>query len=494
MSILETVINKTNIYLLNMPKTIRKQYGQFFTSYETAVYMATLFNISNLNGCISILDPGAGSGILSIALLERINECSFKSVKLVCYENDDNILPLLKDNLDYVKQKVSFQLTYEIRDENYILDNEVDYNGKIGADPDPLKFDIIIGNPPYKKIPKDAVEAYAMPDICYGAPNLYFLFTEMAVFNLKTEAEMVYIIPRSWTSGAYFNAFRQKLFSECVIEHMHLFVSRDKVFENESVLQETMIIKLRKTCQKPKYITITTTNSNKDFSEITSFQAPYDTVVCGKDKYVYLVTNAKEVETLRQLNQWNDTLPSLGLKMKTGLTVDFRNREALRDNAEDMAVPLFYSQHIQSGKVIFPIGKEHEYLVTEQSGLLQKNANYLFVKRFTAKEEHRRLQCGVYLSRKHPNYKMISTQNKINFIDGLKELSECVVYGLYVLFNSTMYDSYYRILNGSTQVNSTEVNSMPVPPMSTIESMGKELIAKRDMSEESCDMILRSYL
>lgn len=57
-----------------------------------------------------------------------------------------------------------------------------------------------------------------------------------------------------------------------------------------------------------------------------------------------------------------------------------------------------------------------------------------------------------------------------------------------------MYDSYYRILNGSTQVNSTEINSMPVPPMMTIEAMGKELIAKRDMSEESCDMILRSYL
>ena len=142
---------------------------------------------------------------------------------------------------------------------------------------------------------------------------------------------------------------------------------------------------------------------------------------------MYLVTNVQEVETLRQLNQWDDTLLSLGLKMKTGLTVDFRNREALRDDAEDTAVPLFYSQHIQSGKVIFPIGKEHEYLVTNQVGLLQKNSNYLFVKRFTAKEEHRRLQCGIYLSRKYPNYRQISTQNKINFIDGLKGLSECVV-------------------------------------------------------------------
>ena len=197
---------------------------------------------------------------------------------------------------------------------------------------------------------------------------------------------------------------------------------------------------------------------------------------------------------LRKMGRWKCTLPQIGLKMKTGVTVDFRNREALRDKAEENAVPLFYAQHIQNGKVRFPIGKEHEYLCTRQAGLLQKNKNYLFVKRFTAKEEHRRLQCGVYLSRKNPGYAQISTQNKLNFIDGMRELSECTVYGLYVLFNSTLYDLYYRILNGSTQVNSTEVNSMPVPPIETIESMGKELLRMHDMSEAACDRILESYL
>ena len=98
------------------------------------------------------------------------------------------------------------------------------------------------------------------------------------------------------------------------------------------------------------------------------------------------------------------------------------------------------------------------------------------------------------LARKHPEYEEISTQNKINFICGQHELSECVVYGLYVLFNSTPYDCYYRILNGSTQVNSTEINSMPVPPMNTIEAMGKALIRSKDMSEASCDNILRSFI
>lgn len=110
------------------------------------------------------------------------------------------------------------------------------------------------------------------------------------------------------------------------------------------------------------------------------------------------------------------------------------------------------------------------------------------------KEEQRRLQCGVYLAKKFPTYKAISTQNKINFITGLQGLSDCLVYGLYVVMNSTLYDNYYRILNGSTQVNATEINSMPIPPLTCIENMGKELIKLKDMSEENCDKILRKFM
>ena len=438
-------------YIDHMPKSKRKKYGQFFTSKETAAFMAGLFSIPEGRTSLSILDPGAGSGILSVALLERLeSNAEIDTIELVCYENDSNIVDLLHSNLEWVCNHTTKKVSFRIVADNYILSQMLDYNSMLGANPDADKFDMVIGNPPYMKIAKDAPEATAMPDVCYGAPNLYFLFAAMSMFNLKEDGE--------------------------------------------SVLQETIIIKAKKTQSKPNTITITTTQSNADFSNRTVFEAPYSTVVNGDASYVYLVTSTEEVQTLNELNRWTDTLPDVGLKMKTGLTVDFRNREALRDSAEDDAVPLFYSQHIQDGKVVFPAGKEHEYIVTEQRGLLQENTNYLFVKRFTAKEEHRRLQCGVYLARKHPEYAEISTQNKINFISGLRELSECVVYGLYVLFNSTLYDSYYRILNGSTQVNSTEINSMPVPPMNTIEAMGKELIRVRDMSEATCDNILRSYI
>lgn len=492
---IDLVMQATNDYIAQMPKSQRKKYGQFFTSKNTAIYMAGLFTLDSSKRDISILDAGAGSGILSAALVERLQIYQgLKRIRLVCYENDPNVIDLLKQNLSIIQENSTIPIEVEIREDNYILSQTADYNGMLDANPNPEKFDLVIGNPPYKKIGKDAPEALSMPDVCYGAPNLYFLFAAMGLFNLKDDTEMVYIIPRSWTSGAYFRQFREKFLREGALEHIHLFESRDKVFSEESVLQETIIVKVKKTALKPETITITSTDNSDDFSNVQTMIVPYNTVVSGPESYVYLVTDEEEASTLNRLNRLQDTLPSLGLRMKTGLTVDFRNWEDLRDFSEDDTVPLFYAQHIQEGKVVFPVGKEHEYIKTNQPGLLQRNTNYLFVKRFTSKEEHRRLQCGVYLADQHPGYAVISTQNKINFVSGLKELSERLVYGLYVLFNSTIYDCYYRILNGSTQVNSTEINSMPVPPMSTIEAMGEELIKSNDMSEFACDRILRSYI
>ncbi len=492
---LEKIIELTNLYIESMPKKERKKYGQFFTSMETARFMAGLYEKPTEKFCVTVLDAGAGSGILSCAFVEWIEQFdTIKEIELVCYENDENVLGLLRENLEYCKRHSIKKVSYRILTENYITSQFLDFNDMIGGNPNPSKYDYVIGNPPYMKIPKDAPEAAAMPEVCYGAPNMYFLFAAMGLFNLKDDGEMVYIIPRSWTSGAYFKRFRQYFLKESRLEHIHLFVSRDKVFDKENVLQETLIIKVRKTNISPAQVKITSSKSNKDFDGITSLTVPYSLVVSGEDYYVYLVTDEKEVSVLERLQKFSQTLPDIGVKMKTGLTVDFRNRDVLRDEEEDGAIPLFYSQHIKQGMVHFPIQKEHEYVVTDQRGLMQDNKNYLFVKRFTAKEEHRRLQCGIYLAKNYPQYTKISTQNKINFIDGLlEEMSECLVYGLYVLFNSTLYDEYYRILNGSTQVNSTEINSMPVPDMESIQEMGRKLMKTKDLSEKNCNLILEGY-
>ena len=115
----------------------------------------------------------------------------------------------------------------------------------------------------------------------------------MSLFNLKENAEMVYIIPRSWTSGAYFKAFREYFLHYGKLEHIHLFVSRDKVFKQEQVLQETIILKVKKTQVTLATVTLTSSQSNGDFHALTSISLPYEAVVVGEDFYVLPTTKKK---------------------------------------------------------------------------------------------------------------------------------------------------------------------------------------------------------
>ena len=74
---LEAVVVKTNEYIENMPKAQRKLYGQFFTSLQTARFMAAMYDFTKLSSYVKVLDAGAGSGILACALLERLAQEKF---------------------------------------------------------------------------------------------------------------------------------------------------------------------------------------------------------------------------------------------------------------------------------------------------------------------------------------------------------------------------------------------------------------------------------
>ena len=481
---LETVIKRTQEFIASASKDDRKRYGQFFTSEKTARYMAQMFHFDLAKPEISILDTGAGTGVLSAAVVERLLKQGYRGhITLACYETDFKVIPVLMENLRTICAGVN--IDYLIFPDNYITSQPFE------SKKEPVVgycYDYIIGNPPYLKISKDAPEARQMPTVCHGAPNLYFLFWAMAIHNLKADGELVYITPRSWTSGAYFERFRKYLFENTTIQNIHLFVSRDKVFKEESVLQETMIVRVKKTKTKPKDICISSCPT-ADFTDLTRFLVPYNVVV-APNGYVFLPVNSEEVKVLSRINSFSNTLQSLNTPMHTGLVVDFRTRDLLKNNETSDTCPLFYAGHLRDGKVVWPIGKTGEHLQTGRDGLLQPNVNYLFVKRFTSKEEPRRLQCAIYLSSHYPTYKYISTQNKINFIQCP---STDLLFGLYALLNSTLYDKYYRILNGSTQVNSTEINTMPIPPEAIVCKIGRELHGK-PLPTVYCNKIIEKWI
>ena len=158
-----------------------------------------------------------------------------------------------------------------------------------------------------------------------------------------------------------------------------------------------------------------------------------------------------------------DTFESLGYCFKTGPVVEFRNRDALSLGNKDGYVPMYRTANIVNGKCVFPVdvGKA-QYVNSDEKKLLISNANTVFLRRLSAKEEQRRLQSCVYYKKDDNRY--ISIENHVNYLvrmDGSPLATEEAEW-INSLLMSDEYDTYYRIINGSTQVNASEVNKLPL--------------------------------
>lgn len=316
----------------------------------------------------------------------------------------------------------------------------------------------------------------------------------MSLHLLKEDGEMVFIIPRSWTSGNYFKTFRKYLLRNGEINNIHLFINRNNLFKQDSILQETIIVKVSKSHNNPEFINVSSSNDFM-FDDLKRFKLPYELSVSRDDNsFIFLPTNQSEVNVLTLLNKFEYSLTDLGIKLKTGLTVGFRNKELLSDYQCPQSVPIFYPCHFNEGFVKFPVDTDKkQFILKDKSSLLQDNKNFLFLKRFTSKEEERRLQPAIYLHDSLNEFNYISTDNKINFIDTINKndyLTLPEIYGLFALFNSTIYDMYYRILDGSTQVNASEINSMPVPDRNSLKQLGNKIIHSSNLTTPYCDKIL----
>ena len=129
-------------------------------------------------------------------------------------------------------------------------------------------------------------------------------------------------------------------------------------------------------------------------------------------------------------------------------------------------------QNVQAMRCIFPARPQSQYLRLDGADkLLVPNQNYVLLRRFSAKEERRRLVAAPYFA--ELNGAFIGIENHLNYIyrpNG--QLADEETLGLAVLLNSALLDIYFRIFSGNTQVNATELRKLPLPPLETIIALG----------------------
>ncbi|MBA7516832.1 tRNA1(Val) (adenine(37)-N6)-methyltransferase [subsurface metagenome] len=486
--LLEYAERISELYTKTYNTKARKLKGQFFTPGKISTFMASLFDIHHNE--IRFLDPGAGTGVLTAAFCEQLLKNNNKvNLTIDVYENDPSLLPFLKSVLESCKTELKERghyVRYNIYGQDFILHNERYFRKShlLWTDNKHILYDFVISNPPYYKLNKDSPQSIVMMELISGQPNIYALFMTLSARMLKPEGEMVFITPRSFCSGLYYKKFREWFLNNVHIINIHIFESRKEIFDNDEVLQENIIIKARKfkKTSKQKEVVIST-SKNKHFRKLSKTNAQYNDVICNKNSEIVIriPTSPLDIDILHIVDAWPNTLDDLGLEISTGPVVPFRTEKYLLPELTERqkSVPLLWMHNMQDMKVMWPLQKNKKasaFLASyETMRFLLPVKNYVLVKRFSSKEQKRRLYAAVLLESEFP-HKKIGIENHINYIyKPIGNLSVYEAFGIAALLNTTIVDNFFRSFNGNTQVNATDIRNLPFPEIEDIRKIGKSV-------------------
>lgn len=465
--------------------------GRLFTKKDQAALLASYTPVYEKEE-VFVLDPGAGTGILSAAAIEEIAKKSpaVRRIVLFAYETNADFLPMLADNLERIRKKLfhdyKVRLVANVKAEDYVTAARPLDGAPEGG------FDLVICNPPRELATVGTPAWKTLKKLCSGDTDLAYLFAVQAVRDLAVGGRLSMVLPVSFASSAYLDKIRRYLFTETVIGALHLFLKESKDERTLDEVRGNMMISLTKGASAPELIRITTSYGDSA-TVATVMHADYDSILRRDTMSLLLIKSAEEAKILQVVSRFPATLSSLGLKMKTGLTIESRYKSLLRDKPTPDTVPLIHPNSIQLGQVAFPHpAVKNQYLVPEERSILQKNKNMLFIKRVPAKSDKKALFCGAYLASQLPRARYISTHNKLNYIDYAdgREMDFNMVYGLFVVLNSSLYGKYYQIVSKSKQINATEFAELPLPSAAALRTLGANLALSRAFSEKSCDKLL----
>jgi adenine-specific DNA-methyltransferase len=166
------------------------------------------------------------------------------------------------------------------------------------------------------------------------------------------------------------------------------------------------------------------------------------------------------------------------MEISTGKVVPFRATEYLEEHGDinNGEAPLIWMNSIRDSNVVWPFERKSKpqyiRITDETKPLLNRNGNYVLLRRFSAKEDNRRLNSSPYLKDKLP-CEFVAFENHVNYVHrphGNISRSEAI--GISAILNSVYLDTYFRVSNGNTQVSATEIRDMPLPDISQIRRIG----------------------
>ncbi len=497
-------------YTRSVPPSRRKEFGQYLTPIQVARFMAKSMTF-RVDDSLRVLDPGAGSGFSHAHCARRLLSAPVDG----CMLNWRLTRPA-------AALQISWRLAWTMRGSgwshamsfyprsvhrtDFLLSHgpvlEQPQLRLLASERQTTAFDIAVSNPPYFKLQKADPRARAARAVVHGQPNIYALFMAVASAMLKVGGELAFITPRSYAAGPYFRLFRKMFFGKMKPLAVHLFASRRDAFRRDDVLQENVILIARRadgwsSSRNGETVRVSASNGTDDLGQPSLRVVPLSEVLDldGEDKVLRIPVTDQDVAAKRAIASWTSNLHSYGLEISTGPVIPFRSRPLLATDGDISSThaPLVWLRSVSPMRVRWPAGVRNkaEYVLmnADSASLLVPDNNYVLVRRFSSKEQRRRLTAAP-LIRGAMRSRYVGFENHLNYLHRPGgSLSAEEAYGLAALFNSELLDTIFRVSNGNTQVNASELRAMALPPMEAIREIGRTLMLAGDPAAEVDDII-----
>jgi len=353
-------------------------------------------------------------------------------------------------------------------------------------------FDLVIGNPPYGKIKQTPALKERFSQSLHGHPNLYGVFTQLAIELCRPSGVIAFVTPTSWLSGEYFKKLRQFVRTACTPVEADFIVSRKGVFDD--ALQEIMLYTLKKTTSDVPGLVVQEIDVHSTTEFCVRRMGKYPLAEDHMAPWI-LPRHYEERGVVAALSHFSTTLKDLGYQVSTGPLVWNRHKPQFTDHASMDSLPVVWAESITAeGRFVlkaeknnhqpyFKSGAKDAWLITRHPCIL--------LQRTTAKEQEKRLMAAPLPKKLYKHGVVI--ENHLNMIIPINDTPTISLEVLAALLNSRGANQAFKCISGSVAVSAYELESMPLPAVDEI-SYIQTLIDRRASPEEidnACNQLYR---